>query len=472
MIGDFLALVAAFVGAYILRVTLDARPLIEAIPARSYLGVFLALLPFWLIIFGLLGLYNSNIYEKRFSEAGRLAAGSFIGLLFVVFYNFIALKPIFPAKLVPIYGSMLAFVFLVLFRNLARLLKITLFGYGVGLTNLLIVGDTELSSELVESLIDSRHSGYRILGVVGAKDKSFSKYPDLAIYRTFQEAIDDIGEDSVNSIVQTELFSDELKNQEILGFAQSHHSGYRFTPGNSELFVGKLDVELFRSSVPVIAVHQTALFGWGRIVKRLFDLVFAAIIIILSSPVMLAISIAIKLGDGGPVFLRQTRLTRFNRQFKVFKFRSHNQLYNGLTPDEAFTKMKRPDLLKTFRDNGNYLASDPRETKIGKLIRVTSLDELPQLFNVVKGDLSLVGPRALIPSDLAEYKKRHTILSVKSGITGLAQVSGRNNIPVEERRLLDVYYAQNWSFWLDIVILLKTVKAIIVNEHEDKQTLS
>jgi len=219
-------------------------------------------------------------------------------------------------------------------------------------------------------------------------------------------------------------------------------------------------------------VHQTALFGWGRIVKRLFDLVFATIIIILSSPVMLAISIAIKLGDGGPIFLRQTRLTRFNRQFKVFKFRSHNQLYNGLTPDEAFAKMKRPDLLKTFRDNGNYLASDPRETKIGKLIRVTSLDELPQLFNVVKGDLSLVGPRALIPSDLAEYKKRHTILSVKSGITGLAQVSGRNNIPVEERRLLDVYYAQNWSFWLDIVILLKTVKAIIVNEHEDKQTLS
>ena len=367
---------------------------------------------------------------------------------------------------------MLAFVFLVLFRNLARLLKITLFGYGIGLTNLLIVGDTELSSELVESLIDSRHSGYRILGVVGAKDKSFSKYPDLAIYKTFQEAIDGIGEDSVNSIVQTELFSDELKNQEILGFAQSHHSGYRFTPGNSELFVGKLDVELFRSSVPVIAVHQTALFGWGRIVKRLFDLVFATIIIILSSPVMLAISIAIKLGDGGPVFLRQTRLTRFNRQFKVFKFRSHNQLYNGLTPDEAFAKMKRPDLLKTFRDNGNYLANDPRETKIGKLIRITSLDELPQLFNVVKGDLSLVGPRALIPSDLAEYKKRHTILSVKSGITGLAQVSGRNNIPVEERRLLDVYYAQNWSFWLDIVILLKTVKAVIVNEHEDKQTLS
>ncbi len=472
MIGDFLALIAAFVGAYILRVTLDARPLIEAIPARTYLGVFLALLPFWLIIFALLGLYNSNIYEKRFSEVGRLAIGSFMGLLFVVFWNFIAAKPIFPARLVPFYGSALAFIFLVLFRNLARILKRILFSYGIGLTNVLIVGNTVLTNELVDSLIDSRHSGYRVIGVVGRENSSLEKHSSLIIYKSFNDAVDGLGAESIHSIVQTELYADELKNQEILGFAQSHHAGYRFTPGNSELFVGKLDVELFRSSIPVIAVHQTALFGWGRVVKRLFDLFAASIILVIASPIMLLISVAIKLSDGGPVFLRQTRLTRFNREFKVFKFRSHNQTYNNMTPDEAFEKMKRPDLLKAFRQNGNYLLKDPRETKIGHFIRVTSLDELPQLFNVITGDLSLVGPRALIPKDLAEYQKRHTILSVKSGITGLAQVSGRNNIPVDERRKLDIYYAQNWSFWLDIVILLKTAKAVMVHENEDKSTLA
>jgi undecaprenyl-phosphate galactose phosphotransferase len=100
-------------------------------------------------------------------------------------------------------------------------------------------------------------------------------------------------------------------------------------------------------------------------------------------------------------------------------------------------------------------------TFFGKFLRSTSLDELPQLFNVIKGDLSLVGPRALVPEELNQHDKRHAILSVKSGLTGLAQVSGRRDISFEERRQLDVYYVQNWSFWMDIVILLKTVRAVV-----------
>jgi exopolysaccharide biosynthesis polyprenyl glycosylphosphotransferase len=467
VIGDFLALVAAFVGAYILRVTLDARPLIEAIPARTYLAVFLGLLPFWLVIFALLGLYNSNIYEKRFSELGRLLTGSFLGLLFVVFWSFVSRKPIFPARLVPIYGSILAFIFLVLIRNLARLIRKELFSFQLGLTNVLVIGDTLLTKEIVGSLVDSRQSGYRVLGVVGASHLA-QDYPGLQMFETFTKATEALGGDQIHSIIQTELYKDEQKNQDILGFAQSHHAGFRFTPGNSELFVGKIDVELFRSSIPVIAVHQTALFGWGRLVKRVFDLIGASVLLIVTSPLMLVIALFVKLEDGGPVFLRQTRLTRFNREFRVFKFRTNNVTYNGLTPDEAFAKMKRPDLLKQFRDNGNFLVDDPRNTKIGIFLRRTSLDELAQLFNVISGDLSLVGPRALIPKDLAEYEKRHTILSVKSGITGLAQVSGRNNIPIDERRKLDIYYAQNWSFWLDIVILLKTLRVVVTSEDRDK----
>ncbi|MBI3624033.1 sugar transferase, partial [Candidatus Saccharibacteria bacterium] len=114
VMGDFLALVAAFVGAYILRVTLDSRPIAFAVHARTYLGVFLVLLPFWILIFSLLGLYESHIYEKRFIEIGRLFIGSFIGLMFVIFWNFLSVKSIFPAKLVPIYGFILAFILLVL----------------------------------------------------------------------------------------------------------------------------------------------------------------------------------------------------------------------------------------------------------------------------------------------------------------------------------------------------------------------
>ncbi len=460
VIGDFLALLAAFVGAYVLRVTIDHRPLEFLIHSRTYLSVFLVLLPFWILIFGLLGLYNASIYEKRFSELGRLFVGSFIGMLFVVFWNFLAAKPILPARLVPLYGFVLAFIFLVIFRNLARFIRTLLFTYEKGLTNVLIVGNTALSHELVESLVDSRRSGYRVLGLVGSNKPLKKQLANIKTYADFTGARKAL-KNRIHSIIQTELYADETKNQEILNYAQTNHIGYRFTPGNSELFVGNIEVELFRSSLPVITVRQTALFGWGRFVKRIFDLAVGAILLILTLPIMLVISLLILIIDGWPVLFRQTRLTRYDQKFRVSKFRTHYKKYSSESAEEAFAKMGRPELTKQYRANGDYLANDPRVTKLGKLLRRFSLDELPQLFNVIKGDLSLVGPRALVLADFGEYHKRHAILSVKSGVTGLAQVSGRRDISFEERRQLDMYYVQNWSFWLDLVILAKTVRVVL-----------
>jgi lipopolysaccharide/colanic/teichoic acid biosynthesis glycosyltransferase len=203
------------------------------------------------------------------------------------------------------------------------------------------------------------------------------------------------------------------------------------------------------------------LFGWGRIIKRLSDIFLGGLLLLIAAPFMLIIAVIIKLSDGDAVFFRQTRLTRFDRKFKVFKFRTMNATYNGLHPEEAFVKMGRPELVKIYRENGDKLPGrDPRMTSIGRFLRASSLDELPQLINVVRGDISLVGPRALIPQELAAYSKRHAILSVKSGVTGLAQVSGRRDISFEERRKLDLYYVQNWSLWLDLVILVKTIRSL------------
>ena len=135
--------------------------------------------------------------------------------------------------------------------------------------------------------------------------------------------------------------------------------------------------------------------------------------------------------------------------------------YSGMTPEEAFKKMKKPELIKKYRKNGDCLENDPRITKIGHFIRRTSLDELPQLFNVLKGDISLVGPRALVPGELRDYGDRSLLLSVKSGLTGLAQVSGRRDISFEERRALDIYYIQNWSLLLDLQIIIRTFGAVL-----------
>ncbi len=460
LLGDFLALLAAFAGGFFIRGQLYNAPVAHPISGTTYLGILLLLTPFWILVFALLGLYNSSIYEKRFVEAGRLLMGSFVGLLFVSAYAYASNQPVFPSKMVPVWGFVLAFVFLVILRNFSRWLRAVLFSYGFGITNLLLVGNTRIAGELVEVLADSRVSGYELLGVVSPKARTAQRYPHLPHFDNFAEAVKKIRSSDIHAIVQTELYVDGDKNNEILEFAQTHHIAYRFVPGNSELFVGNIAVELFRGSVPVIAVHQTALFGWGRIVKRLFDLVFGILFLAIASPFMVIIAV-LNLLFSGSIFFSHTRLTRFNQPFTLYKFRSQYKKYDGTTPEQAFAKLGRPELASTYRKNGDYLPHDPRITPFGRFLRRTSLDELPQLFNIVKGDLSLVGPRALIPEELANYEKRHDILSVKSGVTGLAQVSGRKDISHEDRRKLDLYYVQNWSLWLDLTILIKTIRVVL-----------
>lgn len=462
VIGDFLALVVAFAAAFIIRGRLSNVPVAHPIPSHTYIELFLVLLPFWILIFAVLGLYNSSIVEKRFQELGRLLVGSFVGLLFVISYGYAVNRVIFPARLVPVYGFVLAFLLLVLIRNVVREIRIVLFGFNIGITNVLIIGNTPVARNIVGSLADSRISGYRIIGVVGNKSHSREKYPHIPVFEDFDEAVGKLRPGDIHSIVQTELFSSNEKNNQILEFAQTKHIAFRFVPGNSELFVGNITVELFRASIPVIAVHQTPLIGWGRIVKRLMDIGLSLVLLIPGLPIMLVISLLMKLAEPrGPVIYKDARLTRFGNIIKVFKFRSMKTKYNGLMPEVAFTKMGKPELIKKYRDNGDYIDNDPRISTVGKFLRATSLDELPQLFNILKGDISFVGPRALNSIELNQYHKKDLILAVKSGLTGLAQVSGRRDISVEERRRLDLYYVQNWSVWLDLTIILKTIRVVL-----------
>jgi exopolysaccharide biosynthesis polyprenyl glycosylphosphotransferase len=454
IVGDFLALLAAFSVAYVLRVKFDTRPLIEQIPAVSYFLAFATVLPLWIIVHGFLGLYNHSVYERRFSELGRLLMGSFVGILVVIGYDFISTDNLFPARLIPVYGFVIGFSFLVLFRSFARLVRQWLYSFGFGVSNVLIIGDTPVTLEIVEAIKNTQKTGQRVLALVSAQATGFKSYA------TFEEATASLRR-GIHSIIQTELYKDTAKNNAILTYAQQNHVAYRFVPGNSDLFVGNIQVELF-AGLPMIAVHQTALIGWGRIAKRLFDVIVSTLLLVIFLPVFLLIAVLSKLlYPRGSVFFRQIRLTRFNRGFKVFKFRSQYSKYDGTTPEQAFQQMGKPELAQAYRSNGDFLKKDPRVTPFGRFLRASSLDELPQLINVLKGDISLVGPRALIPEELDTHAKKHTILSVKSGLTGLAQVSGRRDISFDERRQLDMYYVQNWSFGMDISILLKTIRAVL-----------
>ena len=453
VVGDAIALTIAFTAAYILRVSVDHQPISANVHSHTYITILVSLLPFWIAIFGFLNLYSSKVYDKRFSEFGRLLVGSFIGILFVISYSYFTNTVIFPARLVTVYGFGLAAVFVLLSRTTLRGVRRWLFNYGVGINNVLLVGDTATTHQLISSMLPTSVTGFKVIGVVGGSKHPLAASISIKQYTSFAQAVTYLKQ--IHTIVQTESYANNDSNDEILTYAQENHIAYRSVPGNGELYVGNIEVDLFHG-VPVIAVHQTALIGWGRVVKRLMDIILGGTILVISSPVMLTIAFAEMMSGSGSIFFRQVRLTRFDQKFKVFKFRSQYKKYDGTTPEEAFAMMGKPELGKIYRDNGDCLDKDPRITPLGRFIRKYSLDELPQLINVVKGDISLIGPRALVPKELEIYSKRHTILSVKSGLTGLAQVSGRRNINFEERRRLDLYYVQNWSFWGDVVILVKT----------------
>ena len=212
-------------------------------------------------------------------------------------------------------------------------------------------------------------------------------------------------------------------------------------------------------------IKVTPLIGDARIAKRLVDILLGSIFLILAALPMLLIWIIIKLSDfRSPATYSEKRLSQYQQPFRIYKFRTMKSKYCGLSPEAAFTKMKKPEIIKEYRKNGDFIPNDPRITRIGKFLRATSLDELPQLFNVVKGDISLVGPRALVAGELSNYGDRSLLLSVKAGLTGLAQVSGRRDISFAERRALDLYYIQNWSIFLDLQILVRTFGVVFLRK--------
>lgn len=456
VMGDTFAFVVGFAAAFIIRASSDTA-VAHPMSGIDYMVILLALLPFWILVFSFLGLYNTTIYQRRFAEATRLFIGTFIGLMFIVTWDYMSLEYVFPAKLVPVYGFAITFLLLLVIRNIIRFIRTSLFRYGVGLTRVAIVGNTDMTTELLKTL-DAPSSGYTVLGVVGYRRKLPVRVQNFPSFMSFLRATPQ----DLHGIIQTELYPNEERNAEILTYAQENHVSYRFVPGNSEMFVGNLDVELFRNSVPVIHVHHTALFGSGRTIKRISDILLGSVLLVLSLPLWLVcVALMKSLEPKAPLFYSASRLTRFATRVQIYKFRTMRSKYNNMTPEAAFAKMGRPELAKEYRKNGDQLVNDPRISRLGRFMRATSLDELPQLLNVIKGDISLVGPRALDTYEMEQYSKKNLILSVKSGLTGLAVVSGREGISFEERRKLDLYYVQNWSFWLDMVILLKTIRVVL-----------
>lgn len=468
VISDFVALLAAFTVAYIIRVQVDTRPLVAEIEATTFIKAFFVLIPFWLIINAYLGLYTKSVYEKRLNELSRVLIGAFIGMLLIIGADFVTDQPLFPARLVVVYALLGSFVFLALFRNILWLLRKQMFRFGYGLRRVMIIGNNRATTDLADLLSDSDTSGYDIELLVCSKQFVPKDYAGKHV-TTLTQGLAEITTLKVDSIIQTEFYEKESKNRTILEAARTHHLSYRFIPSQEDFYAARNTVDVF-NGYPVVSVHQTPLIGWGRVAKRLFDILGSVLGLIILSPFLLLIALIVKATDPeGPIVYKHLRITRFNTPFYIYKFRSMRWKYSTgknmkyKSNIDVFRAMGREDLVEEEKLH-HKVKNDPRITAIGRFMRKTSIDELPQLWNVLMGDLSLVGPRAITKEELKKYKSQiggGIVTSVKSGITGLWQVSGRSDLSYEERIRLDKYYVQNWSFWLDIKILLKTIVVLV-----------
>ncbi len=447
---DYIMLVISFVLAYMVREG-SGKPFSVEVTGYAYLNIMLVFLPIWLVIFAAVGLYRIRSDRASIVDIGKIIAACSAGVMILIVAEFFSVTPVFPAKIIPIYG----FIFSVIFVSLGRLgmgvFQKILASYGVGVYRVLFIGGGEAAVELKAALKKLKR-----------RYKVASSVPSLAsISRAKLEEITKNEHIDVVMVADTKAREDKLLD--ILSFCQLNHIRYQFAPTLSGLYTSKIVASQI-GSIPVLELQPTPLEGWGRVAKRLFDVLFTLLITIITLPIQAIIYLIIRISDPGPAIYAHECYGRNGIKINVLKFRTMKSEYcigpkfGGRSIEDVLKKLP-PEKAEEFRKTAK-IKDDPRVGKLGRFLRKTSLDELPQLYNVLMGDLSMVGPRPLPESELRLIGGKENlarIVTIRPGITGLWQVSGRNDLEYSERVKLNLFYIENWSLWFDVKIIFKTV---------------
>lgn len=458
IIGDAIAMILSFAVAYFIRVHVDPRPYEFESQLADFTMTVIWVIPIMIIILAALGLYKKSVFlsRSRVTEWGRLVLAAVLSVAALIVYDFFKGENVFPVRIVAVTAMLLCFVFLVAERVIVRFVIRQIFRKDYAIRRVIIIGNSKNTEYLADYIASTPESGYRLSGIVAS-----GKYipNDLKSYQ-FSSLKEALRKARADVIFQT----DEKATEYVYKQTINKHLLYYFVPSETALSSHFGEMELI-GNTPAVLVMTTPLAGMNAVIKRTFDFLFSLIAIIITIIPMGIVWLILKCSDfKHSAFYVDERLTQYNRKFKCYKFRTMKPEYSGMTAEEAFKKMGKSGLVKKYRKNGDYLKDDPRITRVGRFLRKTSIDELPQLFNILKGDISLIGPRALLPGELRKYGDRSLILTVKTGLTGFAQVSGRKDIPFEERRALDIYYVRNWSLALDLSIFFKTIAVVFKGE--------
>ncbi|MDP3730918.1 MAG: sugar transferase [bacterium] len=435
---DFLMIIVAGLATYFFRTKIlsSFRPVLFELnlPFEEYFLLVSAAAILFVIIFAVSGLYSLKTTTGRIEEFFRVVIASSAGVMGLIVYIFLR-QELFDSRFLVMGGWILTIIFVSIGRFLVRHLQKNLVArYDFGIHKVLIIGDDKVSAKITEEIKKNPSVGYRVV--------KHLENPEVSEIKSA------IGNPGIDEVILANPNYPSEKVLEIVDFCNENHLAFKFVPNIYQTLTTNFSVDVL-AGVPVIELRRTNLDGWGRVIKRTVDVIGSVLALIIFSPILLLVAFAIKWETEGPVLVRLRRVSQ-GKEFNLLKFRSMIKNAEELKPYLA-TLNERSDgpLFK--------IKNDPRITRVGKFIRRYRLDELPQFQNVVKGEMSLVGPRPHQPDEIANYEKHHKkVLSIKAGVTGLAQVSGSSDLPFEEEVALDSFYIENWSLIQDIKILLKT----------------
>ncbi len=444
---DFLMLMSAGIFAYFLRFTTLAkiRPVILEIPFSSYIIWSAGVALFFIAILAVSGLYSIG-FHRIHNEVQRIFTACSTAIMLVVVFIFFQ-QELFTSRFIIIAIWLLSIISLIIGRSLLRAFRALLFRYEIGVHPVALIGPLQRTQIFVHEFQSHPSRGYKS----AACFELFSEESKAAIAQHIRnKEIDEI-------IVVDPQLSRSVLNA-IAEFATFQHVPLRYA---ADLVAAKRLAMTMLAGIPLLEIKRTKLEGWGRILKRLFDIFFALVLIVFFTPLFIALALLVALDSPGPIIYRNIRVGQ-RGLFPTYKFRSmYAKDCTGLAYDTTGAAEKRQEELvqKMSERKGPVfkVLDDPRRTRLGRILERTSLDELPQLFNVLFGNMSLVGPRPHMPLEVAGYDPHHhQLFSVKPGITGLAQINGRSDLNFEDEARLDLLYVENWSPYLDFIILLKT----------------
>ncbi|MCL4829656.1 MAG: undecaprenyl-phosphate glucose phosphotransferase [Caldilinea sp.] len=454
--SDALLILAAFVTAYGLRYQLQLFIAVDPafqLPLTSYLPQVLLLVVFLLIAFRFSQVYPYQPGRSWVEETWRIATAATAGVIILIAVNLL-FRPMLYSRLVFLYTAILVTLYLGVSRLLIMMARSHLRDYDIGVRRVLLIGAGDVGRMVMRTLAARPDYGWKLVGFLD--DNPAKSSTDVGRFKALgpiENASEVMAAYDIQRVIICLPWQTHRTIQRLLRECEQMQVDAYVVPDLFQLTKNQMKVQEL-NGIPLISTRDISIQGWNLVLKRAFDLVVGASMAVVSLPLLLVIAAAIRLDTPGPIIFKQTRVGKNGKEFSCFKFRSMVHNADDLRSQVAELNESTGPLFK--------IRNDPRLTRVGRFIRRYSLDELPQLLNVLRGEMSLIGPRPNLPEEVAQYqewmKKR---LSVSPGLTGLWQVSGRSNLTFDEMVLLDIYYVENWSMGLDASILLRSVPAVL-----------